>query len=106
MAPLNNLQDLINEDKALLRGLLFHYRCYMYSLLLLVLVITSDTAMHMMLDTADLYDPVTPRLGRLEFVLDVLIESLHRGEQEVLLIFGQEFEPGDMELYAEASQFR
>ena len=50
---------------------------------------------------------LTPRLrAELEFVLDVFADSLHRGEDEVMDIFGPDFEPHERRALAEASLFR
>ena len=78
----------------------------LYPVLLSLPVIPTASAILIVFYTADLYSLAIPRLRELEFVLDVLVESLHRGEQEVLHIFGPDSEPGEMEVYLEASQFR
>ena len=60
-----------------------------------------------MLETVLISVSLTPRLrGEVEFVLDVFAESLHRGEDEVMDIFGPDFEPHERRALAEASLFR
>ena len=50
---------------------------------------------------------VTPRLAEtVEYVLQVLTNSVHRGEDIVLDIFGQDFEPHERRAYNETVQFR
>ena len=50
---------------------------------------------------------VTPRLrAEVEFVLDVIAESLHRGEEEVMHIFGPDFRHHERSACVEASLFR
>ena len=50
---------------------------------------------------------VTPRLGdTVEYVLEVLTNSVHRGEDIVLYTFGQDFCPHERRAYNETVQFR